>query len=349
LRVQCILYRIPSDDTLEGIIRRLGSDPRVELAQPLQSFSTSAAPTDAVYDDPYVGLQRGWWEMSVIAAHHWSRGEGATVAVVDTGVDASHPDLAGRVRRTRNFVDDDQVRFEHDRHGTEVAGVIGAVGNNGLGIVGVAPQVQLVALKACWQSTPGDSAAVCNSFTLAQAIQSAIDDRVDVINLSLVGPADPLLAALIRKAIEGGAIVVGAVPAGGGMTGFPAGVPGVIAVDMAEQASAATTAVRAPGRDVLTLVPDGHYDFATGSSLATANVSGIVALMRVRDHRMTAASARTLLVQSTRDVAAQASHMESINACIAMVALMKTGECPGVRDPSEAGAQSVALELPAGR
>jgi hypothetical protein len=349
LRVQCILYRVPSDDTLEGIIRRLGSDPRVELAQPLQSFSTSAAPTDAVYDDPYVGLQRGLWEMSVIAAHHWSRGEGATVAVVDTGVDASHPDLAGRVRRTRNFVDDDQVRFEHDRHGTEVAGVIGAVGNNGLGIVGVAPQVQLVALKACWQSTPGDSAAVCNSFTLAQAIQSAIDDRVDVINLSLVGPADPLLAALIRKAIEGGAIVVGAVPAGGGMTGFPAGVPGVIAVDMAEHASAATTAVRAPGRDVLTLVPDGHYDFATGSSLATANVSGIVALMRVRDHRMTAASARTLLVQSTRDVAAQASHMESINACTAMVALVKTGECPGVRDPSEAGAQSVALELPAGR
>jgi subtilisin family serine protease len=282
--------------------------------------------------------------MSVVSAHHWSRGEGATVAVIDTGVDASHPDLAGRVRQTRNFVDHDQDRFEQDRHGTEVAGVIAAVGNNGQGIVGVAPRVQLLALKACWQSAPGSSAAVCNSFTLAEALGSAIDAHVDVINLSLVGPADPLLAALTRKAVEQGTIVVGAVPANGGMNGFPAGVPGVIAVDMAEQAAPAKGALRAPGRDVLTLAPEGHYDFATGSSLATANVSGIVALMRARQPQMTAASARALLARSMQDIAGQAPAVETINACAALSELLMTGHCPNSSDPSGAATASVASE-----
>lgn len=342
LRVHCILYRISPQDTRGGLLERLAVDPRVELAQPLQTFATSASSFDAPYNDPYLGLQRGLWEMSVVAAHHWSRGEGATVAVVDTGIEAGHPDLAGRVHQTRNFVDRNQGQFERDRHGTEVAGVIAAVGNNGRGIVGIAPRVQLIALKACWQSASSGSAAVCNSFTLAQAIGAAIDAHVDVINLSLAGPADPLLAALTRKAIEQGTIVVGAVPATGRMDGFPAGVPGVIAVDMAEQTAPAKGALRAPGRDVLTLAPDGHYDFATGSSLAAANVSGIVALMRAREPQMTAADAQTLLARSTQDVTGATQSIESINACAALSALLMTGHCPDAGESSNAGIARVA-------
>jgi hypothetical protein len=349
LRVHCILYRIPPAGSRDGLLERLTTDPRVELAQPLQSFSSSATPADAPYNDPYLGLQRGLWEMSVVAAHDWTRGEGATVAVIDTGIDAGHPDLAGRVRQTRNFVDHDQAQFEHDRHGTEVAGVIAAVSNNGRGIVGVAPQVQLLALKACWQSTPSASAALCNSFTLAQALGTAIDARADVINLSLVGPADPLLAALTRKAIEQGAIVVGAVPSTGRMDGFPAGVPGVIAVDMAEQASPAKDALRAPGRDVLTLTPEGHYDFATGSSLATANVSGIVALMRSQQPQMTAARAQALLARSTQDVSGATAVVESVNACTVMAALLVKGRCPNVDGQADAATASVTRDTSSSR
>jgi hypothetical protein len=350
LRVHCILYRIPPADTRDGLLARLAIDSRVQLAQPLQSFSTSATPVDAAYNDPYFGLQRGLWEMSVVAAHLWSRGEGVTVAVVDTGVDASHPDLAGRVNLTRNYVDRDHDQFERDRHGTEVAGVIAAVGNNEKGIVGVAPQVQLLALKACWQSASSSSSAVCNSFTLAQAIGSAIDAHVDVINLSLVGPADPLLAALTRKAIEQGSIVVGSVPVTSRMDGFPAGVPGVIAVDMAEQAAPAKGALRAPGRDILTLVPDGHYDFATGSSMAAANVSGIVALMRARRPQMTAAEAKTLLARSTQDVAGSTRIVVSINACVALSALLMTGHCSAnAHGPADAATTSVARDVESSR
>ena len=348
LRVHCILYRIPTADSREHMLARLSADPRVKLAQPLQSFATSAAAAvDARYNDPYVGLQRGLWEMSVVAAHRWSRGDGATVAIIDTGVAASHPDLKGRIQATRNFVDHDDAQFERDRHGTEVAGVIAAVGNNGQGIVGVAPRVHLLALKACWQGTAGGSGAVCNTFTLAQALGAAINANADVINLSLVGPADPLLAALTQAAIEQGAIVVGAVPATGRMDGFPAGVPGVIAVDMTEQAAPAKQALRAPGRDVLTLAPEGHYDFATGSSLAAANVSGIVALMRARQRQMTGATAHLLLARSTQYLAGPA--VASINACTALSALLTSGGCPEAGEASSRATASVAKDGDADR
>jgi subtilisin family serine protease len=132
------------------------------------------------------------------------------VAIIDTGVDTEHPDLAGRTQLTRNYIDDDVTEFRNDRHGTQVAGLIAAAANNGIGIVGVAPDVRLMAYKACWQPTPS-SAGRCNSFTLAQALADALAARAQVINLSLVGPSDPLLEALVEKAISGGVIVVGAV------------------------------------------------------------------------------------------------------------------------------------------
>ena len=325
LRVHCLVYRVPEGQTREALLARLTADPRVELAQPLQTFATSAS----AYNDRYVSLQRGFREMSIAAAHQWSRGAGVTVAVIDTDVDDRHPDLAGRVSVRRDFLGSRSSRFDNSRHGTEVAGVIAAVGNNGQGIVGVAPAVEVLALRACWQISDDSGAAVCNSFTLAQAMASAIDDGADVINLSLVGPADPLLAALAERATELGSIVVGAMPASGRAEGFPAGAPGVLPVEMAEHAAGAPTVLRAPGEEILTLVPEGSYDFATGSSLAAANVSGIVALLRARRH-VTAAEAHALLAGSTRQVATAVEAVRSIDACAALSALLATGGCPGV-------------------
>lgn len=323
LRVHCLVYRLPAGATRDALLTRLAADPRVELAQPLQSFSTSAAG----YNDRYVTLQRGFVEMSVAAAHRWSRGEGVLVAVIDSGVDAKHPDLAGRVRAARNFVAPAESKLDRSRHGTEVAGVIAAVGNNGEGIVGVAPRVELLALRACWQETATDATAQCNTFTIAQALAVAIDEHADVINLSLVGPADPLLGELTARATAMGSIVVGAVPLDGRMDGFPAGAPGVLPVAMAEGAVESTTALQAPGREILTLVPGGGYDFASGSSLAAGSVSGIVALLRAR-RSVTAAEARALLAGSMRRVDVAVGAIRSIDACVALAALLESGECP---------------------
>ena len=148
------------------------------------------------------------------------------------GVDTLHPDLAGRTHLTRNYVDNDEAAFRADRHGTQVAGLIAATSNNGIGIVGVAPDVKLMAYKACWQ-TSASTAGRCNSFTIAQALADALTAKAQVINLSLVGPSDPLLEALVARATETGVIVVGAV-SDDPRFGFPARLPHVLPVAEAE-------------------------------------------------------------------------------------------------------------------
>lgn len=289
LGLQCVTFLIPEGSSREAVLAALGRDPRVALAQPLNEFGTLADPPAASpptpqppkeaatlpYNDPYLPLQRGLLGLGVPQAHRCARGDGVRVAVIDTGVDTGHPDLRGVATTTANFVDGDSARFQRDRHGTEVAGLIAAQPGNATGIVGVAPGARLMALKACWEQADGRSS--CNSFTLSQALAAAIDRGAQVINLSLGGPPDPLLSKLLRVALSRGTVVVGAVPPGGERTGFPLGEPGVIGVQDAN--AAAASLIGAPGREVLTLMPGGRYDFASGTSMAAAHVSGLAALL----------------------------------------------------------------------
>jgi subtilisin family serine protease len=280
----------------------------------------------ASFDDPYAKLQSNVSALDVAEAHAFSRGSGIRVAIIDTGVDTRHPDLAGRTQLTRNYIDSDDVEFRNDRHGTQIAGLIAASANNGIGVVGVAPDVRLLAYKACWQAS-ASSAGRCNSFTVAQALADAFTAKAQVINLSLVGPSDPLLEALIAKAVEAGIIVVGAVSSDPRF-GFPAKLPGVLAVAEAEDSrQEGKDVLRAPARDILTLVPNGHYDFASGSSLATAQVSGVVALLLARNQKLGIARMRTLLEQSTEKHDTTRGPFLSVNACTALAQVVSGAVC----------------------
>lgn len=323
LQVHCVVLEIPDGGSRERLLAQLAHDPRVALAQPLQSFGTLGAG----YNDPYFGLQRGFAQIDAADAQQWSRGDGVRVAVIDTGLDSAHPDLQGRIAARRNFVDDDARQFDADRHGTEVAGIIAADANNREGIVGVAPGVRIFALKACWQLQPQADAAQCNSFTLAQALTIAIESGARVINLSLGGPADPLLTQLVQYAHRRGIVVVGAVPPDGRTDGFPVGVPGVIAVDAAERPVAGAVALHAPGREVLTLTPGGHYDFVSGSSLAAAHVSGAVALLLAVEPGLDAAAVQELL---------RRTGTSAINVCAAIAALRPGDACGAVAQAAPA-------------
>lgn len=320
LKLHCLLFRLAAGADSATVLAALARDPRVALAQPLNQFETLASPDIApdkpAYNDPYIGLQRGFTAMNVAEAQRWSRGAGVRVALIDTGLDASHPDLHGRVLSERNFVAPARgLPAGAERHGTQMAGVIAAVANNRQGIVGVAPEAQLLAYRACWDSQAGRSAR-CDSFTLARALGAAIAADADIINLSLSGPADPLLQKLTEHAVRRGIIVVGALPAGGNGDGFPGGVPGVLAVRSLGDPTGGAQALSAPGRDILTLNPGGSYDFASGSSLAAAHVTGTVALLRALHPALNAELAqRWLAAPALVNACSAMRHLRSLALC----------------------------------
>jgi hypothetical protein len=328
LHMHCAVLKIPEGVDRASLLAGMLADPRVKLAQPLQTFSTRTG-----YNDPYLELQRGFRQMDVIDAHSWSSGEGVKVAIIDTGADTQHEDLRGRITAADNFVDSDSEQFRRDRHGTEMAGVIAAVANNHQGIVGVAPDARLLLFKACWQLRVDADAANCNSFTLARALVAALDAHVQIVNLSLIGPDDPLLRSLIEEGMRRGILFVSAVSdTANGRRGLSQ-LPGIIEVTSAEGGAPSDAAVYAPGKDILTLMPGGHYDFASGDSIATAQVSGVVALLLAKNRSLTAsATVKLLRDTSVRGEASEAGTVH-VDACAAVVALVGRGSCPPDEPP----------------
>jgi len=322
LDVHCLVYAMPESADRDRLLAQLALDRRVESVQPLQTFGTQSNR----YNDPYSNLQHNVAQMAVAEAHAMSRGANVRVAVIDTGVAIDHPDLPTNIL-TRNFVDNDGRAFSSDAHGTAVAGVIAAVTDNGVGIVGIAPDARLLLFKACWRADIAGTRAECNSFTLAQALAAAVETHADIINLSLAGPSDPLLTRLVGRAVDAGIIIVGAVPADGLRNTFPTNIAAVIAVDAIENGHANPSILLAPGRDVISLAPEGHYDFFSGSSLATAEVSGLVALLRSQRPRLTAREAEALLSGSA-SVTSGGVPVSPPNACAALARMLKRSDCP---------------------
>jgi Subtilase family len=328
LHMHCAVLEVPAGVNRDTLLAAMAHDERIKLAQPLQSFATR---TEG-YNDPYVELQRGFQQMDVAGAHPWSRGEGVKVAIIDTGADTEHVDLRANVAAAVNFVDSDAKQFQRDRHGTEVAGVIAAVANNGEGIVGIAPSARLVLLKACWQVQADADAARCNSFTLARALVAALDAHAQIVNLSLAGPPDPLLSGLIREGLRRGVLFVGAAPhdTGEGGEGL-LHQPGVIEVASAGNQPELNSVLYAPGREILTLLPGGHYDFASGDSIATAQVSGVLALLLAKKSALSAADAYRLLRNTSARPSDPSAHPSDdgaqVDACAAVVSLVGQGSC----------------------
>ncbi len=319
LHLHCAVLQLPAGVTREAMLEKLHADQRVALAEPLQDYTVqTAAP------DPYAAVQTGNERMDITQAHRVSRGRGVRIALIDTGLASDHPDLLGRIDVQRNFVDADAKRFQLDRHGTAIAGVIAANADNGVGISGVAPEARLLALKACWQLQDGHDDARCNTFTLAEALASAIELKAKIINLSLTGPPDPLLSALAERAVRAGIIIVGPQTAG---PSFPGSLSHVLGVARSEDRSAVAGVLQAPGREVLTLAPGGHYDFFSGSSIATGEITGVMALLLAREAGLDVARAHALLSASTDTVVTAEGPTRSVNACRALAALISNTDC----------------------
>ena len=314
LSMHCVVFEITDGRSIAQVLAALSKDSRVMLAQPQQQFHTLTE-ASASYNDPLYDLQTNLATLGVARAHQRTQGAGVRIALIDTGVDAAHPDLQGRILRSHTFVHGHPAAGSSLRHGTAMAGVIAAVANNHIGIVGVAPLAQVEVFEACWQLAPASDAAACNTFTLARALGAALASGAPLVNLSIAGPADPLLEALVQSGLKRGVTFVGA--AADADSPFPTAIPGVITASGSEQPAPAG-ALGAPAQHVLTLRPGGEYDFESGSSVAAAEITGLIALMMsVTPARLGSDTIVSLLTSSIAARAPAQPPLVDINAALA--------------------------------
>ncbi|MBV9510386.1 MAG: S8 family serine peptidase [Caulobacteraceae bacterium] len=314
--VDCFVMGVPAGQSPDAVATLLSHDPSVAWAEPLQLYRAQGALK--IPDDPLFPVQPAAIEWRLAELHELATGRKVTVAVVDSMVERTHPDLIGQVPVSEDFVTGHGGTPE--RHGTGVAGIIAAKANNGVGIVGIAPDASLMALRACWQTPGGDAggaATVCDSLSLAKALQFAVAHDAQVINLSLAGPPDLLLGRLLDVAIARGVTVVGSVDQDLPGGGFPASHPGVVAVADETADPPADGVYTAPGRDVPTTQPGGRWYFVNGSSYSAAHVSGLFALLRERRPKARGAGA---LVAARADGGA-------IDACATLLRALGPRDC----------------------
>lgn len=272
LGLDCFVLEAPSADARARVLPRLLADPRVESAQPVQRFRALSSNLG----DPLSGAQPAVQAWRLHELHRVATGRGVLVASIDSGVDTGHPDLRGQRISTHDFVEGQDYRAE--AHGTAIGGIIVARPGNGAGIVGIAPDAALLALRACTQSGPRGEAA-CDTFSLAKALQFAVSARAQVVNMSLTGPEDRLLGRLIDVALQRGSIVVGAVDPESDAPGFPASHAGVLAVTgIKDPRTRGSDVLRVPDRGIPAPAVGGGWNLVSGSSFASAQLSGLVAL-----------------------------------------------------------------------
>lgn len=300
ISVLCLVYDASSSPDIEALLTSLRQDARVRTAQRVQGFSVSSS------HKPRSLLPAQWamHRMNVLAAHAASTGTGVRVGIVDSAIDRTHPDLSHRLADTRDFVSVVATQ-RAEAHGTAVAGVIGADAQQ-TGLLGVAPGSEMVGLRACWQTGSGGK---CNSFSLARALNFAILNDIDVLNMSLGGPDDPLLTELIEAAIAKDMVVVAAAGETE-QTVFPASIPGVIAAGQAGPGR-----IPAPMTDILSTAPEQSHRYVSGSSIATAHVSGVVALVMAGNPDLPSAQIEPRLASAIHE-AAQGPMLDACRAVL---------------------------------
>ena len=231
-------------------------------------------------------------------------GRGIRVAIIDTGVDINHEDLSSRIVTYTNFVEDSGYRAEI--HGTAVAGVIGA-SLNGNGTAGIAPESKLIALRACEQLYEDRAVARCSSSSIVQAIDKAIVERADVVNMSLgTSFSDHIVATILDDPAAANTLFLAPAGNDAGLTtlSFPASHPHVISVagelddgSLVPNGRVASLAdLILPSHYVLATLPGNEIGFMTGTSMASAEASGLFAILHPDLKTVAACRGKTSLV-----------------------------------------------------
>jgi hypothetical protein len=310
LKIAIIVFSLPGGTDVLKRMAELESEGLV--AQPDFIYETSDEGLEAV--ETPAQQQYGPQMIHADRLRGSVTGKGVKIALIDTGVDSSHPGLLGKIAEQADMTG---KGFTADVHGTLLAGIIAAEPARAGGINGIAPGASILAIKACQPNSSRSAAAQCFSLALARGLDFAIEKKAAVINMSLGGPAgveDRLLKRAVDQAISDGAMVVAAAGNDGpkATPGFPAALPNVVAVtavDSKEQLYPSATQgdfvdLAAPGVDIVSTSPGGRVLVSSGTSLAAAFVSASAALALQQQPQLTRKALQSLLERTAKDLGA---------------------------------------------
>jgi subtilisin family serine protease len=303
-----VRFRITDGRSPAEIIPALAAIQLVAVAQPNYVYTLQQQPSnpvpasrgDATQGDP---AQYMLEKLKISDAHRMVRGTNVPIAVIDSEIDVTHPDLEGAVTKRFDVVGAPE---NSHAHGTGMAGAIAAHRR----LLGTAPAARLLAVHAF--STTA-ATAESTTFNILKGISWSVQEGARITNMSFAGPRDPSLARALKAAYDKGIVLIAAAGNAGPKSPplFPGADPYVIAVTATDVNDKVFTganrgkyiSVAAPGVDILVPAPEGEYQITTGTSVAAAEVSGIVALLLERNPKLTPADIRRILTASAKRLA----------------------------------------------
>jgi len=295
------LFRITDRRTVETASRGFATDASVRWVQPNFRYFLQEQKAALTEGDP---AQYANAKLRLSQAHTLAHGANVTVAVIDSGIDVKHPELANTIADSFDALGSKEGPHVH---GTGIAGAIVSHAR----LMGSAPAARILAIRAFGVAPNG---AESTSFVILKALDYAAAHRAQIVNMSFAGPKDALIERGISAAVAKGIVMVAAAGNAGPKSPplYPAANPNVIAVsatDAQDRLFAASNrgghiAISAPGVDIFLPAPDEKYQMTSGTSFSAAYVSGLAALMLERNPALKPDEVRAILMRTARDLGA---------------------------------------------
>lgn len=299
-------YRIADHRQVADVIHDLETEQQITWAQPNYIFKLDGMEAGS---QGLASAQYALTKMHLTEAHRTTEGDQALVAVIDTGIDENHPDLEGSVVDRFDAIGGD---LQASAHGTAMAGAISAHG----ALVGAAPHAKILAIRAF----NGNGGPGGTTVHIINALNWAYEHHARIVNMSFAGAYDPLLALAISSAHRKDMILVAAAGNEGptAAPAYPAADPNVIAVTATDRDDKLLSAanhgsyisVAAPGVDIISAAPSNSYQFSSGTSIAAAHVSGMIALLLAEKPDLGADTVRRVLKDTAHELGTPGSNQD---------------------------------------
>ena len=308
-----VVAEVPEGESIEGFVGSLEAQPNVEYAEPNYIYMLNRTVNDP---DAQLPSPKQWHLSKINAYDAWDYTMGSSdvlAAVIDSGIDLSHPEFAGRIQYQYDFADNDSIASDDYGHGTHVAGIIAATSDNGAGGTGIAPKVNLLIADVFkWWTIDGEQTIGASTTNIIEGINYAVANGADVINISIGGVAyNATYEATVNNAVAAGVVIVAAAGnRGTDAPSYPGDYSGTISVIATNSNNNRTSFsnygnekdISAPGINIWSTFLDWTYSSKDGTSMASPVVAGVVALMLSKNPDLTPTQVKDILYSTATDV-----------------------------------------------